>query len=53
MKLVTDGKLWAIRRGWLKKQWFVLNWQYWASNPIDNCWTDKETAEMWYRRLTA
>lgn len=21
--------------------------------PIVNCWTDKETAERWFRRLTA
>jgi len=56
MKLVTDGKLWAVQRGWFFKSYFDLKTPgYWwsiGSGFLEDCWGDKELAEKWFKRLT-
>lgn len=63
MKLVTDGKFWAIKRGWLRPKYFFIASEHidgdrkqmlcrWEDAP-GGSWMDKETAEKWFRRLTA
>lgn len=57
-ELVTDGQNWAVRkRSWFGWTYFCyvseLYWYYKDSAAFRYCWTDKETAEMWYKRYTA
>lgn len=56
MKLITDGKYWAIQRGWVRKKYFDLcHPGYWWSSDCPffrECWSDKETAQLWLKRLT-
>lgn len=63
MKLVTDGENWAIKRwswglpyfGFVYFDfedphfWWPKTERYFAYD----CWTDKQTAEKWLRRLKA
>jgi hypothetical protein len=66
--LVTDGKLWAIKRtsSILKivtvfhiNEYDTITWLKIHSNDINfrlyfkECWMDKEKAEMWYKRFTS
>lgn len=63
LDLITDGQKWALKR--YKSRWFTCDTEYFAFAPVTSqsqwfpnclsefCWTDKATAELWYRRLTA
>lgn len=57
MKLITDGTYWSIRRGWLSKEYFDFKCPgYWWNTDckfLNDCWTDYQTARMWYARLKA
>ncbi len=59
MKLITDGKLWAIKKnagvwGWDGWMFYSFTENKWFSETykLNDCfWTDKETAETIFNRL--
>ena len=57
MKLVTDGEKWAIKKGWLRPKYldFTRPHLWWFNDDewFVRCWTNKENAEKWFKRLTA
>ncbi len=58
MKIITDGEMFAIQKSELtelnaKKIFYWWSPNGWVTEPIECCWVDKATADVWMRRLGA